>query len=212
MKISTKWMSMCLIGAIFSSAASCGEETPCDDQRVVVTDIDETLTTLDEEWMAQLFDENHDPAMRPGANTLMNWYADNGYAIVYITARGDELLLPDYTPAREATQDWLVAHGFPYEEGNLYLGQGAIISGDEAVEYKAGVIETLIAEGWTVDYAYGNAETDIEAFLQAGIPADRIYLVGELAGAMDVEPLHDAAAYTQHIEDHLPGVPSAMCE
>lgn len=194
------------------AAVSCVEETPCDDQRVVVTDIDETLTTGDEEWMMQLFDETHDPAMRPDANTLMNWYADNGYAIVYITARGEDLLLPDYTPAREATQNWLVAHEFPYEEGNLYLGEGALITGDEAIAYKAGVIEALIEEGWTVDYAYGNAETDIEAFFQAGIGTDRIYLVGELAGTMGVEPLIDDEAYTQHIEDHLPNVPSAHCD
>lgn len=191
---------------------SCVEETPCDDQRAVVTDIDETLTTGDVEWILQLTNGTHDPAIRPDANTMITWYVDNGYTIFYVTARGEELSLPDGTPAREATRDWLVAHGFPYGEGNLFLAEGNFVTGDEAVEYKAGVIEALVEEGWTVDYAYGNAETDIEAFLQAGISADRIYLVGELAGTMGVEPITDDEAYTQHIEDHLPGVPSALCD
>jgi len=178
----------------------------------VVTDIDETLTTSDLEWLFELMDEDHDPAMRPDANTLMTWYADNGYRVFYVTARGQDLQLPDLTPARDATEAWLVEHGFPYEEGSLYLAEGTYVTGDDAVEYKAGVINDLVAEGWTMAYAYGNADTDIEAFLEAGIPNDRIYLVGELAGTMDVEPLPDDEAYTQHMADHLPDVSPAQCE
>src|SRR4051812_10555050 len=37
----------------------------------VVTDIDETLTTDDNEFLYQIADPSYDPAMRPDADTLM---------------------------------------------------------------------------------------------------------------------------------------------
>ena len=43
----------------------------CDVQAAVYTDIDETLTTSNEEWAQQLADPSHDPAMRPDADALM---------------------------------------------------------------------------------------------------------------------------------------------
>ena len=62
---------------------------PCLSHRAVVTDIDETLTTSDDEWLSQMGDAEHDPAMRPAANELIQAYADAGYEIVYITVDDD---------------------------------------------------------------------------------------------------------------------------
>lgn len=185
---------------------------PCASTRSVVTDIDETLTTLDAEWFKQISNPSHDPAMRPDADTLMNAYADLGYDVIYVTARGEDSTLSDGTPARDATADWLVAHGFPYEEGALFLAPGIGAVGDSAVEYKTGVLLDLQADGRVFDYAYGNATSDIEAFQAAGIPDDVIFLVGELAGEMGVKPIPDEEAYTAHIEAWMPGVPEALCE
>ncbi len=55
---------------------------------LLVTDIDETLTTLDSEFLAQLADPTYVPEMRPDANTLMQGYYALGYRILYVTARG----------------------------------------------------------------------------------------------------------------------------
>ncbi len=180
--------------------------------RAVVTDIDETLTTSDGEWVMQMIYPDQIPEMRPDANTLMNWNADNRYAVFYVTARGDELTLADGTTALDATIAWLEAFDFPLEEGHIFLAEGLGVQGGEAVEYKSAVVSELMGDGYAFDYSYGNAESDIEAFLDAGIARDRVFLVGRLAGTMDVVDLPDEDAFTQHIEDHLPTVAAAFCE
>jgi len=180
--------------------------------QAVFTDIDETLTTSDDEWLAQLMDPEHDPAMRPAADTLITGYADLGYAIYYVTARGESITLGDGRTAREATADWLEAHDFPLAEGALYLAPGMHLYEQETIAYKQGVLEDLGDDGWIAEYAYGNAETDILAFQAAGVPDERIFLVGELAGTMGVEPIPDEDAFVTHVDQHLPMVAEASCE
>jgi phosphatidate phosphatase PAH1 len=56
-------------------------------------------------------------------------------------------------------------------------------------------------------FAYGNADTDIEAYQNVGIPDDRIFLVGKLAGQMGVEPIPTSEAYGAHLpiaEQYVP--------
>lgn len=183
------------------------EPTPC---HLVVTDIDETLTTLDSEFIAQLADPTYDPAMRPDANTLLQGYADKGYRIVYITARGELMTLPDGRSAREATEDWLVAHDFPLlDAGDLYLSEGVGAFGSGAVAYKAEVLQARLDAGETLDWAYGNAISDIDAFQEVGIPDDHIFLVGVNAGQEGVEPIADADAFTAHLAVQMPAVTDA---
>ena len=192
---------------------ACGDTGyPCVPEAAVVTDIDETLTTSDSEWLAQMFDASHDPQARPDAAELMRGYDELEYTVYYITARGESIELSDGRSAREATRDWLEEHGFPISDGRLFLAYGTGALGDAAVEYKAGVIEELALAGWTVLWAYGNSDTDIEAFQQAGIPDDNIFLVGELAGEMGVVGIPDDEAFVDHAADHLPAVQQAECD
>ena len=192
--------------------SACQAGYPCVPGAAVVTDIDETLTTGDEEWLAQLLDPGHDPQQRPDAAALMRGYDELQYTVYYVTARGEATELADGRTAREATRDWLDAHGFPIADGRLFLAPGNGAIDDAAVEYKAGLIEELELADWTVHWAYGNAETDVEAYQQAGIPDDLIFLVGELAGEMGVVGIPDEDAFVQHALDHLPTVPEAVCE
>lgn len=173
----------------------------------VVTDIDETLTTLDSEWLTQIAIPSHDPAMRPDADTLMQTYVHKGYRVFYVTARGESLQLLDGTPARDATEAWLSAHGFPYTTDGVFLAGGLGALGNAAVGYKAGVIEDLQAAGFEIVAAYGNADTDIEAYRQAGLPDEDLYLVGALAGTLGVFGISDEDAYT----NALPYVQSLPC-
>ena len=192
---------------------TCGDAGyPCVPEAAVVTDIDETLTTSDSEWLLQMIDASHDPQSRPDAAELMRGYDELEYTVYYITARGESIELSDGRTAREATRDWLEDHGFPIADGRLFLAYGTGALGDAAVEYKAGVIEELEAADWTVLWAYGNSDTDIEAFQQAGIPDDNIFLVGERAGEMGVVGIPDEEAFVAHAADHLPTVPMAECD
>ena len=134
-----------------------------------------------------------------------------GYFVFYVTARGEDLELEDGRSAREASEDWLVDHGFPYSEGALYLADGLGAFGDSAVEYKSEVILDLAAEGWEASWAYGNSDTDILAFQEAGIADDHVFLVGELAGTMGVEPITDEEAYEAHLDEQLPAVTAVSC-
>lgn len=191
-------------------ALACTPE-PCGPVHVVVTDIDETLTTLDDEWIDQIIHPEHDPAERPQASALMQGYAERGYALAYLTARGTDLLLDDGRSATQATWDWLEDHGFPLEEGSLHLAEGPAVFGDDAVAHKLGVLEDLKASDHQLDWAYGNAQTDIEAYLAAGMPGERVFLVGELAGTLEVTPLTDDQAYEAHVQEHLTEVEAVDC-
>lgn len=196
------------------SAADTGPGSGCTpatdaSTTAIVTDIDETLTTDDTEWLHQIIDPDYDPAMRPDADALMNGYHDLGYRVFYITARGESLGLVDGTSARDATEGWLEAHDFPYSSGDVYLADGLGATGDSAVDYKSGVILDLMGSGVSVVWAYGNADTDVEAYQAAGIPDDHIFLVGDLAGEYGVEAIPTADAYTSHMAAFLPTVPCA---
>jgi hypothetical protein len=183
--------------------------------RLIVTDIDETLTTDDLEFIYQIANPSHDPEMRPDADAMMRAYADKGYKVMYITGRGDQVQLLDGTSAFDATNDWLNAHGFPRSDGDLFLYSGISATGDTARVYKGGVIADLLADPTvTVAECYGNATADIDACLDNGIdPADS-WLVGDLANDMTdqgVNPLSNDDAYTAHLADFVPGVPDAAC-
>jgi hypothetical protein len=174
---------------------------------LVATDIDETLTLTNDEWAAQVHDPTYDPEMRPDANTLLRGYADLGYRIVYVTARYEGFDLLDGRSATEATVDWLEAHDFPLEAGSVFLSPSEDTSWDAVVAFKTDVLETLHAAGAVTDFAYGNATTDIEAFLAAGAPIEATFHVGEDEADLGAVPIPDDEAYTVHLEEQLPGVP-----
>jgi phosphatidate phosphatase PAH1 len=193
----------------------CGGEkdedsaSPC--RRAVVTDIDETLTIADEELLKQIADPTYDPAMRPDADALMRGYADRGYTILYVTARWDGISLSDGRSATRATTDWLDLHDFPWAPEDVYLASQIVITNEATIAYKKSVLDARAGEGWAVDWGYGNATTDIDAFLQGGVDASHLFLVGELAGSMDVNAIPDDDAYSAHMAEQLPLVPTLDC-
>ncbi len=181
-----------------------------DSNLAVATDIDETLTISDAEWLEQrLTDPDKEPEMRPSASDAFNAYADLGYTVVYVTARGVDIVIADGRTATDATHQWLVDHSFPTIEGNLHLAEGPGVSGDAAADYKAAVLADLEGQGLEFVYGYGDKSSDIEAWQAAGIPDDQIFHVGKDTTEHGVEVLPDAAAYAQHLADYIATVPSA---
>jgi len=155
--------------------------------RVVVSDIDGTLTTSEYDGLWTAFSPSS-PDPNPSAPDVFWWYAKKGYRILYLTARPEFLL--------NGTRAWFQEQGFP--KGLFHLvpnNTGAI--GDGATEYKAGYLKERVAnQALIFDWAYGNKNTDLAAYLQAEIAPSHIYLFlydGELMGA------HRLADYADEI-------------
>jgi hypothetical protein len=144
---------------------------------VVVSDIDGTLTESDSQLFMQILDGSHVPVAYPGAVDLTAGHAATRAIVVYLTGR------PYWLTQR--TRDWLRDLGFT--AGPLHVTD----SNEEAVPAESGVgvfkrawLQDLKAKGYLIDFAYGNATTDIFAYLGAGIPAGQVWIIGDHAGEM----------------------------
>ena len=164
----------------------------------IITDIDGTLTLSDEELFMEIADGSYDPLMKGAAIELMQAWAAKGYAIVYMTARPHIL--------RAETRAWLDRHGYP--AGPL-ISANSLAVGASAEEYKTAWGNRLISEfGWTPVAAYGNADTDIGAYENAGIAKDITFTIGELAGTEGTVAIENDD-YTAHIADFVMPYPDA---
>ena len=163
--------------------------------KVVVTDIDGTLTTSDGELIMQITDGNYLPMVMTAADRMTQAWAMKGYPVVYLTAR-QHLLRPE-------TRGWLTARGFA--TGPLITEFG----GDTADGYKTLWLERMIQGfGWNVIAAYGNADTDITAYANAGIALDRTFIVGPLGGTGGTVAIPNMD-FSQHITDFVNTQPAA---
>jgi len=144
--------------------------------KVVVTDIDGTLTTDDQQVIDQIPDATYVPVAMGSAVALMTAWDAKNYPIIYLTARPHVL--------RVESRGWLRDEGFP---------NGALLTAvqtEEASAYKTAWLERMVNQfGWEVVAAYGNADTDITAYNNVGIPKDKTFIVGSLAGADGTQPI-----------------------
>lgn len=195
------------LGASGSSGGLCASEQPA-----IVTDIDETLTLSDAEFIMQIGDGNYDPIEREGAAELISAYADLGYHVMYLTARSEQIMVEvTGETAREATERWLDEHGFPLDpEATSLVLAPTFMLGEDVQNYKAEALTEQQAAGLRFDYAYGNADTDIGAYADAGIELEATFIIGELAGEGGTVAV-DSEGWVDHAEMHLPGV-AAVCE
>ena len=144
---------------------------------VVVSDIDGTLTESDSQLFMQILDGSHVPVPYPGAVALTTAHAAKAAIVVYLTGR-------PYWLTRQ-TRDWIANLGFA--SGPLHVTD----SNEEAVPAESGVgaykrawLQGLRTQGYVIDFAYGNATTDIYAYLGAGVPADTVWIIGDHGGEM----------------------------
>ncbi len=158
-------------------------------QLAVVFDIDGTLTTSDAEVAKALAGDfagrPYDPREWPGARDVAARYAAAGVLVVYLTGRPGAL--------HAASRAWLRAHGYP--PGPLICTRrGSEVMPNEAGvgTFKAGVLRSLIQDArLRFIAAYGNARTDIYAYRAAGIPTDRVFIIGKYAGEGGSQALGD---------------------
>lgn len=197
---------------VSAPAARAGALPTCDVERhVIVTDVDETLTTSDAENFHQILDPAYDQKERADASATFQAYHDKGYWIAYVTARPETLVLRDGRPYRSATDTWFTAHGFPHPDdlSDVYFSPD-LFSSLLPRGYKGEVVKALQAAGYHVDYAYGNAATDFQAYADAGLPLDHTFSIGKYAGSGGTTPIA-GGTYTDHLATFLPTVP-VVCD
>ncbi|HEY0191916.1 MAG TPA: hypothetical protein VGC42_12435 [Kofleriaceae bacterium] len=161
--------------------------------KVVVADIDGTLTTDDNQILMQGADETYVPAMMADADAMTRAWHDRGYPVIYLTAR------PHLLEAE--SRAWLGAKTFA--DGAL-ITQG---SSKPADVYKTLWLQRMITSfGWQVVAAYGNAQTDITAYANVGIDPKQTFIIGPLAGNNGTIAIPDLS-YTAHIRDYVMAQP-----
>lgn len=181
--------------AVLEADGSCGEHYDYlmpSGTKFVVTDIDGTMTFSDDELFKQIDDGTYVPLQNQSADALMNKWATKGYQVVYLTARPHLF--------RAETRRWLADLGFP---AGPVITANSLVFGDSAREYKGAWVKRMTNDfGWDVVAAYGNAESDIQAYEDAGIPKNITFIVGEFAGASGTVavPNND---FSQHITDFV---------
>ncbi|NBI27965.1 LNS2 domain-containing protein [Chengkuizengella marina] len=158
-------------------------------EKFVVFDIDGTLTTDDfesvKEYADEFFSETYRAEMYTSANEVVDYYVEQGYSIIYLTARPYWL--------SEVSQRWLVDNSFPH--GTLHTYPGATFT-EDAAGYKENYLSDVLSSGGMIDFAYGNALTDIEAYFSVGLNRDRIFIIGENAGIEGTTPVNN---YPDHL-------------
>jgi len=151
---------------------------------LVVSDVDGTLTTGDEELVQDLLAELYQPifggdfvpAAFPDAAALTRALVGRRQVLVYLTGR------PWWLAGR--TREWLAAKGFA--AGALHLADSygeALPTPGGVGAYKLAFLRSLAVEGFLVDEAYGNAATDVSAYASAGIPPGNTWIIGPYGGS-----------------------------
>ena len=158
---------------------------------VIVTDIDGTLTVGDSELFKEMLDGSYVPVAYPGANDLTTAHRGRGDVVMYLTGRPDWLM--------KTSRAWLANRGFAAGPLRVTDTLAQVLPTQAGVgEFKRSVVASLLAAGYLVDTAYGNASTDIYAYLGANIPADDVWIIGEHAGEQGT---HAAASWGARVDE-----------
>ncbi|HUQ07787.1 MAG TPA: hypothetical protein VM261_35075 [Kofleriaceae bacterium] len=153
--------------------------------RIALTDIDGTMTQSDSELFQQIFDGSHVPVAYPGAVDLTTTHAARGHVVLYLTGRPYWLT--------QKTRDWV--RDLSFARGPLHVtdSNGEAVPSESGVgAFKRDYITALLADGYVIEHAYGNASTDIYAYLGAGLPADDVWIIGSHGGEQGTHAATDS--------------------
>jgi phosphatidate phosphatase PAH1 len=129
--------------------------------KVVVTDVDGTISWSENSIIKQVASRDHDIKHRPNAPQALSALP---YPIIYTTARGDAFI--------GITRNWLDKHGFP--RGLLRLSKGLFAKpGESAIKYKT---KTLKAITVPIAAGIGNRKSDITAYTAVGLTGKQIFI------------------------------------
>ena len=146
---------------------------------LAVSDIDGTLTTSDAEILKEtvlgLLHGSYTPEAYPAAQDLTWAEASLNRIPVYLTGR--PFLL------KQATSEWLWGQGMAFGPVHVTDRDSQVLPSNSGVgAFKRDYLKGLVAAGYQLDVAFGNATTDIYAYEQAGIAKSNTYIIGKHAG------------------------------
>ena len=148
-----------LLFPMFLTITSCGlkptdvQDASTEFNKAIVFDIDGTLTPN----IISIY------TARENAARAVHFYADNGYKIIYLSAR---------VKVFQFNIPYFIKHnGFP--KGSIHVPQSSA-DRDDFAAFKQRILERYQDKGWTLDAAYGDSSSDFEA---SGIRADSIYAI-----------------------------------
>jgi hypothetical protein len=125
---------------------------------VFVSDIDGTLTTTETEEFTALL-SGALPDVNADGPAAFQALVAKGYRPVYLSARPEFLV--------QRSRDFLAMHGFPPGMVRTTLALGA--TGAAAFDFKSAELDDLSGAGAEVQWAFGNTDTDAEAYDSAAI-------------------------------------------
>jgi phosphatidate phosphatase PAH1 len=160
-------------------------------KKAVIFDIDGTITTSDSQVMTDW--ANFSPAdMYSYADLTVKYYYEKGFQIVMVTGR------PYWLASN--SRDWLENLGFPFHSIRFTSNTGTTVSGEETQAYKTDYLNDLITRcQLNIIRAYGNADTDIAAYNEVGIPKSETFIIGENAGLENTQPIDcEECGYQDH--------------
>ena len=160
---------------------------------VVVFDIDGTLTGGDEELVAQLL-TGADPEPRPGALEVVRAHRAHGIQPIYLTGRPYLLV--------GKTRSWLARRGFPPGPLLTPVHLSEATPGQPVEHYKRDVLKEITTDAKAIIVrAYGNAESDLCAYAEAGVAPADTFMVGALGGRACAGhgPSQPLSSYVEHL-------------
>lgn len=148
------------------------QETKC-----VVFSVDGSLT-------GSVSVTGRDPRVRPGAVDVVRFWQQQGYLILYVTARLDM--------QQKVIGSWLAQHNFPH---GLLIFTPSLLT--DPLRQKTLYLRHLIDSRIKIQAAYGSSK-DVTVYSNAGIDSDRIFSVSghKRKGCILLED-----GYSQHLHD-----------
>lgn len=167
--------------------------------RMIVSDIDGTLTASENAYPIALA-TGGDVAAQPDAPAALMSAAVRGVIVVYISTRGDRFT--------QDTRNFFAAKGFP--RGPIHLPASIItIPGEDTVEFKTAAIADLAS--FDLIAGVGNRATDVAAYRNNGLPANRIFIklpefTEEVAAELDAGNATGFDSYEALRTEQMPAV------
>lgn len=175
-----------------------------EDDKLVITDIDGTITESD--IKGQVLPKFGISSQHNGVVELLDKISQNGYNIVYLTARS--------MSQDEDTRSYLFStlqnqSGFSLPTGPVIMSPvpfftgfiAELISKTPFLEKSKSINEiNKIFSGDTIKGAYGNKVTDTTAYKTSGIPLQRIWIVNP-DGELKNEASQQITSYPQQVEN-----------
>ncbi len=152
---------------------------------LAITDIDGTMTSSDFELFQQILDGAYVPKAYPGAVELTRAHEKLGHVVVFLTGRPAGLTFK--------TREWLANLGFAVGPLHVTDSAGQVLPTESGVgTFKKDFLHGLLDKGFIIDLAYGNATTDVFAYLGIGLPPERVWIIGSNAGSMGTNAVTDS--------------------